>query len=364
MNNLIQQLYNREWLSIIIRRAKTKPLATTILAAIINSVINFALAAHFHTWSPTATSRGLSTDLSGLVFYSLVQPAIFGYFCWLQLSGQRLFGQLANEGVFKSETGVRKVLVTCRDRLQSKWIPWISGLLSLAFFVWQIVVYTRYPANLAWISSHPLIVWLRSPADALVFYALIIMLYDLVVIFIALNDLLRSQLVQVRPFHPDNAGGMGAIGRFVANLSYCIAAIGIALSLAIIQEPDSIVDMSNFAAIIMFAFYLLLAPTIFFVPLWSTHLAMIAYRDRLIKETSEEFDIAFDEMRTRRSERSNRTKFLLRRIQELDEERKLLNRFPTWPFNSQNIRKFFGVALSPLMPVITSIVLDLVSKFV
>lgn len=364
MNTLVTQLDNREWLSLIIRQTKLRPLITAIVFSVINFLIALALALYFHTWSSSSTTRGLSADFSGLVFYLLVQPVIFGYFCWLQSSIKQLFWQMASEGLFESEMGLRKVLVECRDRLQNKWVSRVAGLLSIAFFVWQVIVYSHYPDKLAWITSHPAIVWLRSPADALAFYALIIVLYDLIIIFTALNNLFKNQLVQVHPFHPDNAGGLGVIGRFTTNLSYGIAVIGIALSLAIIQDPASIFNLTNFGVIIMFILYLFLTPTIFIVPLWSSHLAMIGYRDRLIQEIAKEFDIIFAKMRAQRSSKIAQRDLFLKRIQELNDERNLIYRFPTWPFNSQSVRRFFSIAFSPLVPVIASIVLDLVSKLI
>jgi len=42
--------------------------------------------------------------------------------------------------------------------------------------------------------------------------------------------------------------------------------------------------------------------------------------------------------------------------------RELLERFPVWPFNASSVRKFFGLALSPLAPIVTSLVLNLLSR--
>ena len=203
---------------------------------------------------------------------------------------------------------------------------------------------------------------MRLPVDFLAFYLLTIAVYDLVVVTLAINDLFRHQRIQVQPFHPDKAGGLGAVGRFVANIGYGIGAMGLFLLLVWLQSSINATTLNNLLLIAMLIVYVLLAPTSFFIPLWSAHTAMLAYRDRLGKVVSQEFDGAFARLHTPRVEDADQAELLLKRIRQLDEERELLERFPVWPFDASSVRKFFGLALSPLIPIVTSLLLDLLSR--
>lgn len=157
-------------------------------------------------------------------------------------------------------------------------------------------------------------------------------------------------------------GGLGAVGRFVANIGYGIGAMGLFLLLVWLQSSIDSTALNNLLLIEMFIVYALAAPTSFFIPLWSAHTAMLAYRNQLSKTISREFDDAFARLHSPRIEDADQAEPLLKRIRQLDEERELLERFPVWPFDAASVRKFFGLALSPLIPIVTSLVLDLLSR--
>jgi len=152
------------------------------------------------------------------------------------------------------------------------------------------------------------------------------------------------------------------VGRFVANIGYGIGAMGLFLLLVTIQRPVNSPILYDLLLVAMFAVYALLAPTGFFIPLWSAHAAMLTYRNRLSKAVSEEFDGVFARLHAPRVEDADQAELLLKRIRQLGEERELLERFPVWPFNASSVRKFFGLALSPLAPIVTSLVLNLLSR--
>ncbi len=138
--------------------------------------------------------------------------------------------------------------------------------------------------------------------------------------------------------------------------------MGLYLLLVTVQRPTNAPILYDLLLVAIFTVYVLLAPTGFFIPLWSAHTSMQANRDRLSKTISQEFDGVFARLHGSRSEDADQAELLLKRIRQLDEERKLLERFPVWPFDASSVRKFFGLALSPLLPVATSLALDLLSR--
>ncbi len=360
-NDLILQLHNNEWASRVLRRTRAKPLGVVLLVIAYNLLIGVILAASSQIWLPGLARETL---LSGLLLQAatlVFQAGMIGGYCWSQSAIQQLFGQIANEGVLASEADLQLSLVTLRNRLYNRWLPPVAifiGVLSCAI---DLVVYVQ-PITLWRATAQPLAIGMRLPVDFLAFYLLTIALYDLIVVTLAINDLFRNQRIHVQPFHPDKAGGLGAVGRFVANIGYGIGAMGLFLLLVWLQSSLDSTILNNLLMIAMFIVYLLLAPTSFFIPLWSAHMAMLAYRNRLSKAISREFDDVFARLHNPRVEDADQAELLLKRIRQLDEERELLDRFPVWPFNASSVRKFFGLALSPLIPVATSLALDLLSR--
>jgi len=113
----------------------------------------------------------------------------------------------------------------------------------------------------------------------------------------------------------------------------------------------------------MFLIYLILAPVSFFSPLRSAHSAMLLYQKGLIMNISEEFDRVFSQLKSSQTNNADQNEPFLKRIRQLEEERELVYRFPVWPFDTASLRKFFGLAFSPLIPVVTSLLIDLISRF-
>lgn len=373
MKDSFQGLYNREWLSSILQRIKLTPLGAAILMAAINLIVDLPLALHFGALLPSEKSQGLAGEPADWIYEFLVHPVILGYFCWLQKEGEQLFAELARGEIIESEEHLQKVLVKCRKRLQNRWGPLICTASSLVFASWFTLAFAPssvlspyssapYPS---WVTVHPTIAWVRAPVIFVVFYALAMTIYDLAVIIITLNDSLRNQRIQVEPFNPDKAGGLGFIGRFSANLGYLIGVLGLLLSVRTIQAPADLSDTRNYVFILGFAVYLLLAPTIFFLPLWATHTAMVSFRDHLLTELATKLDSVLEQLRAPHRKNAEQIEPLLEDFQQLDKVHALIiDQVPVWPFNTKSLRKFFGLTLSPLTPAVVSVIIDRVKELV
>ena len=83
-----------------------------------------------------------------------------------------------------------------------------------------------------------------------------------------------------------------------------------------------------------------------------------------LKKVSDEFNGMFAKLTGLPSRETDQVENLLKKIRQLEEEREIISKFPVWPFNSASFRKFFSLVLSPLVPVLTSLLLDLVSRLI
>jgi len=222
MDDPIQEIQNNELLSRFLRRTGVEPFVAALLLALINLVLNVGIAAVLGAWSPSETRTWLNRAPTW-VNHLLLQPLIIGYFCWIQYGGQQLFRQLADEGILESEEHLGKEIAKCRDRFRAPWLPRVAAGLGIFVAVGGVLAISVNPGDTrfqSWIGAHPLIVLVRFPITFVGIYALCILIYDLVIIVVTLYALLKDEKIRVKPLDLDNAGGMGMIGHFAADLGY------------------------------------------------------------------------------------------------------------------------------------------------
>ncbi len=357
-----QGLHLRDWLSALLRRAGLGPLGAALLMAAVNLVVDLPLALGFGAWSAGPKSRGLSGEPADWIYEFLIHPVILGYLVWIQAAGGQLLTELVSRAVPGSEDRLQGVLDTCRTRLQGWWVSPTCAVLSLVFTTWFIRAFTEFagPAPYpSWITVHHTIAWVRSPLVFVVFYALALEVYHLVIIILGVNELLTNQEIRIEPFHPDRAGGLGFVGRFSANLGYLIGVLGLLLSIRLIQAPADFSDERISVFVLGVVAYLLLAPTIFFAPLWAVHRAMAAYRERLLADVSAKFDAALAQLQGLSGGGADQVEEWVKGMQQLNNVRELImDRVSIWPFSGESVRKYLGLAWSPLIPVLVPVLLE------
>lgn len=372
MNN--QQ--SREWVfasntdpvSKLLGRIKFSPVILFFVLFILNLIINVSLALSFGAWSSTGSRKGLFDDLAGCAIDFLMQPIIITYFVWIQTSGNELINSLFKEGILKPDKQLKKDLDRRKQLIESPAVYYFTATLTIMSSIWFVVTYTNYfgpTASHGWLTASPIITWVRLPIFALAIYSVLLLLYDLAILIIALNKIFQKSKIKLNPLHPDRAGGMGAIGKFFANLGYAIGVIGLTESLVVISEPIRVYTNSTlFFSLLMIILYILFTPIIFFLPLLSSHKAMLQYKDNLLKNLSQEFTSAFEELQECRSKNSRKFESLLRKTRNIREEFSIISELPVWPFNIGNARKYFSLVFSPLLTAIVSFGIDLITKYI
>ena len=174
----------------------------------------------------------------------------------------------------------------------------------------------------------------------------------------------NSQTIKVKPSHPDKSGGLGTIGRFAANLAYLFAVFGILVSVSLLSNTltqgiasNQLFYLTKVGGLIV---YIIAAPLLFFVPLISSHLAMLAFRDSFLFDLGKEIDDEYAKIQEMRSKlNAGELDEITKRINYFRELYSQAKEFPVWPFNAQNLGKFFGFVSGAVLPGIVSVV----SKF-
>ena len=87
------------------------------------------------------------------------------------------------------------------------------------------------PNNPTWMSQHIfLMVW--RTIIAIPVYIILFIIIGYILLFVRTHNLIIGNYgVFVEPFNPDNAGGLGEMGRFSANLGYLMLGFGLIVGL-------------------------------------------------------------------------------------------------------------------------------------
>jgi hypothetical protein len=354
---------NLEWLSRLTQHYGITPLKGAFIFLMANLLTTIPLAIIFGVWFPSDRTKGLSTEPAAWFNDYVVQPILIAYFIWTRNAIDKLINKLISNGILQNNPDAMDILTKYQKSTKNVWMHLLGILLGLAFNGWFVSLSFTAPYYPSWVFVHPATALVRAPFLFIVVYALTIFIVDLVMGIIALNKLFKNQRIQIEPLHPDGAGGLASMGQFSANLGYGIGALGLSVSVNIIQHIYAKVGILNdYILLIAIGLYVCLGPILFFLPLWTGHSSMIASRNRLLEETSLEFDKVFIQLHTQRHEDIQKNEPLLKKISQLKETRELIKQFPVWPFNTNAIRKFFGLVFSPLIlsliPTIFSLILE------
>jgi hypothetical protein len=355
MNTSTANLSNNDWLAKITSKLDLSPITAFLILAAFNALLSVSLAVIFNAWDELA-----SEPLSWF-YIVIVQPAALSYFVWMQHAGTVIFSSLKKGKVVETKGGLEKEFEISQRRYGSSTARIIAWLCAIIVIIWFNLAANNILLSFgdpSWLTVHPGIILISSPIIFIVYYALVLVVYDIAVIVAALMAIFKNNQIRVEPLHPDGAGGFGAIGRFVANLGFGIAMLGFALAASAIQaQTNSYLDYALVTNIVLYAIF---APTLFLIPIWSGHRAMVGYRDRLGLEVSDEFENEFSLLRANQKQNVESMEPALRRVQQLVEMRAIISDFPIWPYNATSLRKYVGLVLSPLVPVAISIIVDLI----
>jgi hypothetical protein len=185
-------------------------------------------------------------------------------------------------------------------------------------------------------------------------YILPILIYRLFAVVITVNRLFRLMLdtdsLDLQPMHPDNAGGLGRLGKMALRFNVAM------LLTMVISTTLYYTHGYNrpLACGIVLQFFLL--PTVFFLPLLQVHKAMRIKRESLLLEISKRYKLVSEVLvqTIARDEAVCADKY--DKVKEpYEEESRLkalyrsLEAIPTWPFDTRTILQFASTTLVPAL---------------
>jgi hypothetical protein len=194
-------------------------------------------------------------------------------------------------------------------------------------------------------------------------YWIINLVYRALIFSKLLNELFSGKrfTVKLNPAHEDNACGLSRIFQVSTMLNVIIFLIGIYMSLIVIDKwvIQDVSLLNDMVSPVMLASYALLAPLLFFLPLWAPHNEMRDAKDAFIKPVCNQMEkVNNDILATDECDKSK-----IKLLSKLRRERlKLLKQIPVWPFDIRSINTFFGAIIMPVVPTSLPIIVELITK--
>jgi hypothetical protein len=348
------------------------PKKAFIVVLVSNIVTQLAAAFYFDAWGPFilpngVESEGLSGEPGAWVVFLIAQPVLIGMMVWVSNAGDELVKQLIDQKALTISPEAIDILQELKGKLMSKRLnlsAWIFGFIVQGLMI-LIELGIVGNSNPTWINVHPSIMIYRTLIAIPVYFSVPITVYSIWTILKSLSEIMRLQgVVSIEPFHSDGAGGLAPLGKFVANVGYLLFALGFVIA-GLFFQSWLFGEVSNYGYLIgaglALIVYLVCAPLLSLVPLFTTHTLMLMYKqnriDEICAELNQIFSLATKDIGDTKDD------FVVR-IRYLTELKGLAEKIPTWPINTASLRKYYSLTLSPFITlflgVVTSVIIDLI----
>jgi hypothetical protein len=311
-------------------------------------------------------------DDPGMYVGLAVSAVLWAYYVWIPDGIVRVVEQLSAAGVV---TGVRASSPQAGNADQRSPASFVAQMQSLftraRWSVISLVVSAgvtitllwpsyleRMAAQDAWSMATPLSLTLSLLWACGGFYCAIMVLIYCLLSTVCLGRLFREYAVRVRPLHPDGAGGLSALGGFSVRLSYMVSCLGLMLVATPMTRhylAEGTVRFRLTADVATgLAAYAIAAPFAFFAPLSVAHVAMRTAKFRLLRQIAGRFDAEWAEVQTALNREAELAPGGLQILSELEGLYATVKGFPVWPFNVENVARFFTSFVAPLVAAVAA----------
>jgi hypothetical protein len=170
--------------------------------------------------------------------------------------------------------------------------------------------------------------------------------------------------VKIRPMHPDEAGGLGALGDFTLKTSLIAIGFGVlALIFTILTLYIGSDLLSRPDALMFWALYIFVTPTSLILPILSAHNSMKQARNEKLNEISKEFESTLISSNVAKVKNVEEIRKGNEKLSELQNRYGIIvASFPVWPVPARLFRNFSISASLPLLSGFISMAINFVTK--
>jgi hypothetical protein len=321
----------------------------------------------------SGTTIGFFED-PGMYINLIAGIVVWTYYFWMPRGIiKALHGLLENKAIGKAHPEIKRDPGEGYD-LNSFWLRmrisfrrWSWAVASIVLSVVGTLLFllpsylNRLQTQDSWSMANPVNVVLSILWAIAGLYAAILILFFIVLSIHWLRRLFTDFAVEVRPLHPDQAGGLSPLGKFSLSLSYIITILGFILATIPMSRYYLAHGTFGFSwtsdVILGLGIYILAAPFAFFAPLSVAHSAMKSTKQKLLLEISQRFEKEYAELQKSIPGDPPKLEERMAYLHGLHSLHELTNKFPVWPFNIENILRFMTSFVSPILLVVISTII-------
>ncbi|MBA2679798.1 MAG: hypothetical protein H0U76_15555 [Ktedonobacteraceae bacterium] len=301
----------------------------------------------------------VSDTLSILIQTLILFPVIFLIYLRIPGSIASLFNTLKANGVIgeprKQVSGSKTYEAFVQQMV--RWMDNVGWTLAIVLLVACYALYRLLILEPA--SSSPVPYWMRVCAIVSYWPLMYVTGMSVLRILLALiftNWLFYRFSLQVRPLHPDGAGGLGAMG----NLLWMSVGIMLWEALLLVASVLSrnLIWLSLSEMILLGAIYIALTPALLIGWLLFPHAMMVKARDEMLRPLTDAYQQAFLQSLSSHEYDTRSLVSATRRLTALKQRYDLVHdAFPVWPLETGTLSRIAVTVILPLLlPILTSLI--------
>jgi hypothetical protein len=322
---------------------------------------------------PGPTRFGYFQDFLQIAIWGLIIPAglvlLIRYFRMVP----RTFDKLVNGGVLSADSGrIARLFAKSRFVFEARWLS--AAVFAIAAALIAVAQFKNLP-NLrekgfqTWMvaDGHYTIVHLYTYAliavldvslgvSVLKFTAVILFLFRLFQSDRAPEEGKTSPEtgggdcgIHIRVLHPDGAGGLRPLGDLCLALNLFIFMVGLIVALVVAKKVVlEGTSLASFSILVQVGLYVLLAPLIFFLPMWSLHSRMKAAKESMLEKLTSTFNVRYNAIVGALAQDRGPSPEAAEELERIEKLYRHATNMPVWPFDLRNLSLFFGTVAFPV----------------
>lgn len=297
-------------------------------------------------------------DVVALLTGFIVYPAILAFYVWTDQGISRLFESLQINKNFTEMQRFSAFIQKVQASFNRSW--WTIGSLIFAVIMSLVAHFVLWGVNSEfgdiWFGAenngHRILALFMIALVAYAAFQTVTRHFIAIYWVWRLRTTLGDALI-IHPYHPDGAGGLGEIGRYILRLSFLFLLVmayivGGALLPSLQSSQELTLSIRNPVLILGWLLYILAVPSAIILFVLPVHYLMKAKRDQELQLLSEQLEMLLDDAQNTALGDRSKLPDILKEIEHLKSLQKfIVDDYPVWPI-SRDVRRQIGA--STLIP--------------
>jgi hypothetical protein len=361
------------------------PLTFGIFIFLADVVVDAWLGWRYQVFFTSGPTPGLLQDPSALLTDFVVNPLLAGTYLWTSRWSMGLLARPSLASALEDQQRITTLEALQRALYRNRWIFALVSAVAVLGAILQVGSYMgwfpwRTIEGYLYLHNGAMSIY-RAPFWFLTLYAVLYTAFNTIVFVYIVFRLFDGQYLKLQLLHPDGCGGLSDFSEYAVTGAALVVPAGVLVSTVVITATAQQTLMTAYPVWVMLIAYVILAPTLLLLPLYAAHRAMVRTREAALLSIATVYDREYQRVteelskKTSASNRAAPAAAAQRSTMEASQQEALehleqikrhyertAGDFPTWPLNTSVVRRFAAVVLSPIVPALISIAIDLLRQ--